>query len=180
MESTHSQTITLGKRILVPGVLYTVSRSFDDDSGVTHAPGEQLRYLGFESPKLYAGYVLYFLKPLAGEIRMRLSYRESGQREIVTQFESYLECDDISTSDLLARFSSSSTSALERVRAWIDPIPDTAEHLVSKLRVAIGNASAADDRSGRDNPYFQITADLVSVEKAAIAAIGELAINKTS
>lgn len=59
MDIERAQVLPLGKRRPIPGVEYRVIADFRDDAGLPHPVGERWVYLGFDEPRLYAGYMLY-------------------------------------------------------------------------------------------------------------------------
>jgi hypothetical protein len=168
MDAQFAETLTLGKRILIPGCRYSVIQPFVDDKGTQHDLGETWTYLGVEGPKMYAGFVLYIFD--ATEKKIRLSYASNGQQKLIAHLEQYLSGPTVSTSELLSVISESARAALSRVESWLIPIPPEAESFIFQVRKAQGNASCADGRSGAGSPYEQVVADLAAVYREAINA----------
>lgn len=168
MDAQFAETLTLGKRILIPGCRYSVIQPFVDDKGALHNLGEAWIYLGVEGPKMYAGFVLYVFD--ATEKKIRLSYASNGQPKLIAHLEQYLSGPTVSTSELLSVISDSARAALSRVESWLAPIPPEAESFIFQVREAQGNASCAEGRSGAGSPYEQVVADLATVYREAINA----------
>jgi len=168
MDAQLAETLTFGKRILIPGCRYSVIQPFVDDKGTLHDQGEAWTYLGVEGPKMYAGFVLYVFDTT--EKKIRLSYASNGQSNLIAHLEQYLSGPTISTSELLSVISEPARTALSRVESWLDPIPPEAECFIFQVREAQGNASCAEGRSGAGSPYEQIVVDLATVYREAINA----------
>lgn len=168
MDAQLAKTLTLGKRILIPGCSYSVIQPFIDDKGLPHDLGQTWTYLGVESPKMYAGYVLYIFD--TSEKKIRLKYLSNGQPKLIEHLEQYLSGPTISTTELLSVIPESARTALSRIENWLDPIPSEAEGFIFKVREAQGNASCAVGRSGSGSPYEQVVADLAAVYREAINA----------
>lgn len=168
MDAQFAEMLILGKRILLPGVCYSVIQSFVDDKGAPHDLGEAWIYLGMKRPKMYAGYVLYVFD--ATEKKIRLSYASNGQLKVITHLEQYLSGAVIGTSEILAVISETARAALSRIENWLAPIHSDAERFIFQIQEAQSNASCAEGRSEAGSRYEQVVADLATVHWEATNA----------
>ena len=168
LEASSSRTVTIGKRILIPGVRYTVTHAFSDDDGQSYTAGQTLIFRGAEYPKMYPGYVLHFSTQLDDGRLTKLRWKRDH-----INFEDLLQGPPTKALDVLSRLPDSERARLERTLKWLGEIPESAEQLIVTIQKAMSDSEAAEGRSGRDNPFLQASADLRGLENAVIRAMGE-------
>lgn len=166
MSDVLAEVLPLGKLRLVPGVQYRVLQEFTDDSGALHHVGERWAYLGFEQPKMYPGYVVHGLQSNGGKLAFRLCWASRGQTEVVQFFEKYVTGPIVPTGSVIDRLSSGGVAAFERVRHWIEPLPQDSNALLELIQSRRGNASIVADKDGPQQPAIDLTKLLHEFEVA--------------
>jgi hypothetical protein len=164
MNDVLLEVLQLGCRRLISEVQYRVTAEFVDDDLAVHRAGERWFYLGYEHPKMYPGYVIHTRNLNGDEIQFRLKWGSGGQPNIVNYFENYVVGPVVGAAQLIDCLSSDAKSSFERVRHWLEPLPDGSEALLAHVHNAAIHARIADDKSDYlGNDYEQPASDLSKI-----------------
>lgn len=156
MNDVRAEILPLGKLRLIPGVQYRVLKEFTDDTGTAHPVGERWSYAGCEQPKMYPGYVVHCLQGSGGKLVFRLRWGVGGQPDVVHFFERYVTGPVVPIGLVLCRLSPDAVAALERVRHWIEPLPNDSNALLNLIQARQGTASRAADEGGPTQPSVDL------------------------
>lgn len=156
MSDLLAEVLPLGKLRLVPGFQYRVLKEFADDGCTIHPVGERWGYLGFEQPKMYPGYVVHCLQSDGFKLMFRLRWAVGGQTDAIQFFEKYVTGPIVPTGLILARLSPDAVASFERVRQWIEPLPQDSNALLELIQQRRRNAGIAADKGGPQQPAIDL------------------------
>ncbi len=166
MSDALPEVLHLGCRRLIPEVQYRVITEFIDDDHMVHHVGDRWLYLGCTHPKMYPGYVIHIRNLDGAEIQFRLKWGNGGQSNVVNSFENYVVGPVLETAQLIDCLSPDAKDSLERVRHWLEPLPDDSEALLEHVHKRAADARIADDKSDYlGSNYEQPASDLSKIAR---------------
>jgi len=156
----RNEILPLERLRLRPGVGYTVIAPFVDDDTVRHELNERWIFLGFESPKMYPGYVIHVDLGWMSRRSFRLRWGSGGQADTMNAFHEYVRPPTVAVDAVLAALPHEDSEKLRGNTDLMDRSKGDADLLLNELRRWAGNAGIASDRSGMPNPYEPVAHEL--------------------
>src|SRR5690348_5326628 len=135
MESSLAEILPAGAIRLLPGVLYLVTRRFEDDGGTVHPAGEMWRFLGYETRRLSGAHVLYVLNGHGEEVTFCLTPRRTPAypSKVLDEFERYVVGPNVESAAIVEAFSPKARGAIVRMAPYLGSLPKMTDDLIRTI-----------------------------------------------